>query len=130
MSLERSLFDPVKRIALALYPHRWRFCFATLAFFLVPFVLMAAGYLGWQPAPTRLLWFAAPIVLALVAWSWSAFLLAMWFGPSQRFPSLNNPPRSPVARALWLGARVWSLILLAAFILVPFACLLMWPWAK
>ena len=128
MSFERALFAPVERAALALYPHRWRFALATLALFLVPLVLVIPGYLGWQPAPAHLLQWAAPILLTLVAWVWSTFLLAMWFGPSQRFPSLSAAARPKgLLAAVWVAARILGLLFLALFALSPvFMWLLLW----
>jgi hypothetical protein len=122
MSLERSLFAPVERIANALHPYRWRFFAATLAFFLIPFLFALADHLGWErfsSPPSEFTWL---ILLTLVAWSWSAFLLATWFGPSRPFSSPLTAKRSSGLRgALWQAARLWSLIILSVLVMLPVA---------
>ena len=120
MSLERSLFSPIERLANTLYPYRWRLALFTLACSSFPLVLASAARLFWPEQAARLVVFVVPVLFTLVAWSWSAFLIAVWFGsrPSTRrfLPNFLPRPRSALAFLF----RVWGLIVLAATLLMPF----------
>ncbi len=86
MSLERTVFAPVERLADALYPYRWRFVLSTLLLSAFPLVLAFAGRRLWPEEAVRVVLYVAPVVMTLVVWVWSANLIAVWFGPARLRP--------------------------------------------
>ena len=117
MSLERSVFAPVERVANALHPHRWRIFAATFVLFLAPFLFALAERSGWELSQLHCSPFIGLILAALVAWGWSAFALATSFGPSRPLSSLSSGGKG----SLWLALRFWALIFVAMLVLLPVA---------
>ena len=120
MSLERAVFVPIERLADALYPYRWRFVVFTLFVSVFPFALAFAGRRFWPEHGGRVVVNAAPVVMTLIVWAWSANLIAVWFGPRRHRPRVWPHVLPRVREAFSVLFRVWGLVVLVAFLLSPF----------
>lgn len=118
MSPGRSLFTPFERMALPLHRHRWRFLFAGLASILVPFLLLLAAH-EREYVPPHLLPLFVAILLTISAWVWTAYLLAVWFGPNRRLLLLSTSNLTGGSAFIWFVVRLYRLILVIAFALSP-----------
>ena len=122
MSLERTVFEPVERLATALLPRRTRIALAACAFIAFPIlVLIAVQKLTW-PWPRLTLGIVRFIVSVGFSGAFTCFaaiLLAGWFCPSSRwFMHAPDRPLRFVNGCLVL-ARSWALVVLCLMAASP-----------
>jgi hypothetical protein len=128
MSLERIVFAPVERAAETLRPHRWYVCLAASVAFGLALLLGALGA-GLAPGLARAVALLVRVLATLAAWAWGAFMLSMAFAPPEsRVGRSAEPAFMHLRGALSIPGRVWLLIVLAGFLILPVLGLfVLWP---